>query len=72
MSMASDPCKDTSEAVARISYYCSDVVLSVRPSLARDSDFSPQLRSLSVRKVPSILSNEVTEVGHQIVLLTYS
>ncbi|PSN61892.1 sulfite reductase-like protein subunit beta [Corynespora cassiicola Philippines] len=50
------------EAVARIAYLASDVVVSVQPTLAEDSEFSPFLRSQQQTKAPSIVAKELPEV----------
>lgn len=42
--------------VARIAYLSSDVVLSVQPSLGRDSEFSHQLRSLAADQAAGLVS----------------
>ena len=48
--------------VARIAYVCSDVVLSVQPTLGRDSEFSRHLQNLVARKSLGIVSKQVPEV----------
>ncbi|KAJ5636368.1 Sulfite reductase subunit beta [Penicillium longicatenatum] len=50
------------EAVARIAYLASDVVLSVQPSLQTDSLFSKSLKSLKSNKTASLLSRGTPEV----------
>ncbi|KAI9036365.1 sulfite reductase (NADPH) subunit beta [Aspergillus affinis] len=50
------------EAVARIAYLASDVVLSVQPSLKADSLFSKSLKVLNATKAQSLLSQHVTDV----------
>ncbi|KAI9667918.1 MAG: hypothetical protein M1821_000738 [Bathelium mastoideum] len=51
------------EAAARIAYLASDLVISVQPSLAIDSEFSTFLRSYAERKAPGIVSKSAPEVG---------
>lgn len=51
-----------SVAVARIAYLSSDVVVSVQPSLATDSEFSKHLRSYFGKNVPGIVARGVPEV----------
>ncbi|KAF2808322.1 thiamine diphosphate-binding protein [Mytilinidion resinicola] len=46
------------EAVARIAYASSDVVVSVQPSLATDSEFAPFLRSLSASKKAGVVAKQ--------------
>ncbi|KAL2022613.1 hypothetical protein VTK56DRAFT_4957 [Thermocarpiscus australiensis] len=48
--------KTPEEAVARIAYLASDVVVSVQPSLASDSAFSGHLKKLASRKEPSLVA----------------
>ncbi|KAI6282295.1 hypothetical protein MCOR27_000240 [Pyricularia oryzae] len=53
------------EAVARIAYISSDVVISVQPSLATETDFSRYLKSAAARKEPSLVAknpNNVPEI----------
>ncbi|KAJ5656568.1 Sulfite reductase subunit beta [Penicillium longicatenatum] len=50
------------EAVARIAYLASDVVLSVQPSLQTDSLFSKSLKTLKSNKTASLLSRGTPEV----------
>ncbi|KAJ5546092.1 Sulfite reductase subunit beta [Penicillium frequentans] len=50
------------EAVARIAYLASDVVLSVQPSLQTDSLFSKSLKTLKSQKTASLLSRGTPEV----------
>ncbi|KAJ5945633.1 Sulfite reductase subunit beta [Penicillium verhagenii] len=50
------------EAVARIAYLASDLVLSVQPSLQTDSLFSKSLKSLKSHKTASLLSRGTPEV----------
>ncbi|KAL7814271.1 hypothetical protein V8C44DRAFT_326264 [Trichoderma aethiopicum] len=44
------------EAAARIAYLASDVVISVQPSLAADSEFSSHLKRFSGRKDRGIVA----------------
>ncbi|KAF2273037.1 sulphite reductase hemo protein, beta subunit [Westerdykella ornata] len=50
------------EAVARVAYLASDVVVSVQPSLASHSEFSEHLHALHRNKAPSIVAKELPEV----------
>ncbi|AEO70949.1 bc7c69d0-3f07-412f-9252-8f778e64185d [Thermothielavioides terrestris] len=58
------------EAVAAIAYLASDVVVSVQPSLAADSEFSRLLKQLAARKQPSLVAKtsdavpEIQSVRH--------
>jgi len=52
----------TSNSVARIAYIASDVVVSVQPSLAADSEFSAHLRSFVESKAPSLVAKGAAEV----------
>ncbi|KAI4180238.1 MAG: hypothetical protein L6R41_007364 [Letrouitia leprolyta] len=56
------PIKTAAEAVARIAYLSSDVVLSVQPALATDSDFSTHLHSYSNSRLPGLVTKEGPEV----------
>ncbi|KAL8824844.1 MAG: hypothetical protein Q9191_004788 [Dirinaria sp. TL-2023a] len=46
------------DAVARVAYLSSDLVLSVQPALGVDSIFSKQLRALAARKSPGLVTKE--------------
>ncbi|PWY72178.1 sulfite reductase beta subunit [Aspergillus sclerotioniger CBS 115572] len=50
------------EAVARVAYLASDVVLSVQPTLQADSWFSKTLKTLKANNARSILPRGVTDV----------
>ncbi|KAL2222149.1 sulfite reductase [NADPH] subunit beta [Thermoascus aurantiacus ATCC 26904] len=50
------------EAVARIAYLASDVVISVQPSLQTDSPFSKHLKGLQVSNARSVVSRGTPEV----------
>ncbi|MCJ1477640.1 hypothetical protein MMC13_006313 [Lambiella insularis] len=50
------------EAVARIAYLSSDIVISVQPSLSKDTEFSRHLQDLVAKKSPSIVARELPEV----------
>ncbi|KAJ9215636.1 hypothetical protein DTO166G4_2742 [Paecilomyces variotii] len=50
------------EAVARIAYLASDVVLSVQPSLRTDSQFSKSLNSLKAKGASGLISKAAPEV----------
>ncbi|GAM85299.1 hypothetical protein ANO11243_033030 [Dothideomycetidae sp. 11243] len=50
------------EAVARIAYLSSDVVVSVQPSLATDSEFSKFYASFAANKASGVVSKEGAEV----------
>ncbi|KAJ5098226.1 Sulfite reductase subunit beta [Penicillium argentinense] len=54
--------QNAGEAVARIAYLASDLVLSVQPSLQGDSLFSKSLKSLKASKTAGVLSRGTTEV----------
>ncbi|CAK7198129.1 Sulfite reductase [NADPH] subunit beta [Sporothrix eucalyptigena] len=54
---SSHPVLTAGEAVARIAYLASDVIISVQPSLATDSEFSAHLKSLAQAKTPSIVAS---------------
>ncbi|KAL2818192.1 hypothetical protein BDW59DRAFT_129414 [Aspergillus cavernicola] len=56
------PVATAGEAVARIAYQASDVVLSVQPSLQADSWFTKALKSLKGGNARSILPEGVPEV----------
>ncbi|KAJ4368253.1 Sulfite reductase [NADPH] subunit beta [Neocucurbitaria cava] len=50
------------EAVARIAYLASDVIVSVVPSLATESEFSEPLRKLHKDNAPSVVAKTRPEV----------
>ncbi|KAL8921209.1 MAG: hypothetical protein Q9208_005820 [Pyrenodesmia sp. 3 TL-2023] len=50
------------EAVAKIAYLSSDVVLSVQPALAIDSEFSKHLHTYSASRLPGLVAKEAPEV----------
>ncbi|KAL8298306.1 hypothetical protein RB597_006832 [Gaeumannomyces tritici] len=56
--MASSPAsiRSPEEAVARIAYLSSDVVVSVQPSLAADTEFSRHLKASAAHKEPSVVA----------------
>ncbi|KAL4885155.1 hypothetical protein BJY04DRAFT_214495 [Aspergillus karnatakaensis] len=56
------PIATAGEAVARIAYQASEVVLSVQPSLQGDSWFSKTLKSLKAAKARSLVPEGVPEV----------
>ncbi|KAK7955844.1 sulfite reductase (ferredoxin) [Apiospora aurea] len=61
--MADMQIRTPEEAVARIAYLSSDVIVSVQPSLAQDSAFSAHLKQYAERKDPSLVAkDQVTEV----------
>ena len=45
-------------SVARIAYLSSDVVLSIQPSLAQDSEFSRKLQALAAEQVQGAVSKQ--------------
>jgi len=49
-------------SVARIAYLSSDVVVSVQPSLAADSEFSKFLNQYADNKASGVVSSNVPEV----------
>lgn len=51
-----------SNLVARIVYIASDVVLSVQPALAVDSEFSRHLHIFAANKAPGLVAKDVPEV----------
>ncbi|OGM41610.1 sulfite reductase [Aspergillus bombycis] len=56
------PVSTAGEAVARVAYLTSDVVVSVKPSLQTDSWFSKPLKALKQEKARSILPKGVPDV----------
>lgn len=48
--------------MARIAYQASDVIISVQPSLAVDSEFSSHLKRYSGRKERSLVAKNVESV----------
>ncbi|KAI4206732.1 MAG: hypothetical protein LQ346_000921 [Caloplaca aetnensis] len=50
------------EAVARIAYLSSNVILSVQPALAAESEFSEHLHAYSASRLPSLVAKEAPEV----------
>ncbi|KIV93882.1 sulfite reductase (NADPH) hemoprotein, beta-component [Exophiala mesophila] len=50
------------EAVARLAYLASDVILSVQPSLSQDSEFSYHLSRFTATKTRNLVSNNIPEV----------
>ncbi|KAK3670197.1 Sulfite reductase [NADPH] subunit beta [Recurvomyces mirabilis] len=52
------------EAVARIAYLSSDVIVSVQPSLSTDSEFSKFLRQYADNKASSLICKDVPEIQH--------
>ncbi|KJZ79411.1 hypothetical protein HIM_00880 [Hirsutella minnesotensis 3608] len=52
------------EAVARIAYLSSDVIVSVQPSLAEDSDFSAHLKRYSSRRDSGLVASTPGAVPH--------
>ncbi|KAL2039956.1 hypothetical protein N7G274_007359 [Stereocaulon virgatum] len=46
------------EAVARVAYASSDVILSIQPALGADSEFSKHLHTLSSKRAPGIIVKE--------------
>lgn len=50
------------EAVARVAYLTSDVVLSVQPALQTDSLFSKSLKALKANKTQNVLSKGAPEI----------
>lgn len=49
--------------MARIAYIASDVVLSVQPALAIDSEFSNHLHLFAANKAPGLIAKDVPEVS---------
>ncbi|OAQ97774.1 hypothetical protein LLEC1_00558 [Akanthomyces lecanii] len=56
MEAAQHQVRTPQEAVARIAYLASDVVVSVQPSLATDSEFSSHLKRYAARKDRSLVA----------------
>ncbi|KAI4172862.1 MAG: hypothetical protein LQ343_003269 [Gyalolechia ehrenbergii] len=56
------PIRTAAEAVARIAYLSSDVILSVQPALTTDSEFSTYLHSYSASRLPGLVTNEGPEI----------
>ncbi|GES60193.1 sulfite reductase beta subunit [Aspergillus terreus] len=56
------PVSSAGEAVARVAYLASDVVLSVQPSLQADSYFSQSLKTLKAGNARNILPKGVPDV----------
>ncbi|KAL2817149.1 hypothetical protein BJX63DRAFT_117512 [Aspergillus granulosus] len=56
------PVATAGEAVARIAYQASDVVLSVQPSLQSDTWFSKTLKNLKSSNARSVLADGIPEV----------
>lgn len=55
-------CKTNTITVARIAYQASDLIISVQPSLAVDSEFSIHLKRYSGRKERSLVAKNVDAV----------
>ncbi|KKF97069.1 Sulfite reductase [NADPH] subunit beta [Ceratocystis platani] len=51
-----------SEAVARIAYLSSDVIISVQPSLDSESEFSPWLKAHVTQQTKSLVASKTPEV----------
>ncbi|KAI9827245.1 MAG: hypothetical protein M1832_005383 [Thelocarpon impressellum] len=70
MSFKKNDVPTAGEAVARIAYLSSDVVISVQPSMAVDSDFSSHLHALAAARAESVVAHsrgavpEVRSVRH--------
>ncbi|KAF7507086.1 hypothetical protein GJ744_010899 [Endocarpon pusillum] len=58
MSMVSSP----AEAVARVAYLSSDVVISVQSSLSKDSDFSQHLHHFASNRAKNHVSRSIPEI----------
>jgi hypothetical protein len=52
-------------SVAPIIYQCSDVVLSVQPTLAEETEFSFQIANLLDRKTTSLIARGIPEVRNK-------
>ncbi|KAI4242153.1 MAG: hypothetical protein L6R40_004196 [Gallowayella cf. fulva] len=50
------------EAVARIAYISSHVILSIQPALAIDTEFSKHLHKYSASRLPGLVAKEAPEV----------
>ncbi|KAI3401399.1 hypothetical protein diail_11483 [Diaporthe ilicicola] len=55
-------CRTPAEAVSRIAYQASDVIVSVQPSLAVDSEFSVHLKRYHGRRDKSLVAKNVDSV----------
>ncbi|OAA50816.1 sulfite reductase beta subunit [Beauveria brongniartii RCEF 3172] len=64
MEAAQHKVRTPEEAVARIAYLASDVVVSVQPSLASDSEFSTHLKRYATRKDRSLVAAGAGAVPH--------
>jgi sulfite reductase (NADPH) hemoprotein beta-component len=70
MDAAAHHIRTPEEAVARVAYLASDVVVSVQPSLAVDSDFSSHLKRYAARKDQGLVAQasgavpEIQSVRH--------
>ncbi|KAL2158683.1 hypothetical protein VTH06DRAFT_4165 [Thermothelomyces fergusii] len=68
--MADVKLRTPEEAAAAIAYLASDVVVSVQPSLASDSEFSGLLKQLAAKRAPSLVAKtddavpEIQSVRH--------
>ena len=51
-------------AVARIAYIASDIVLSVQPALGLPSEFSDYLHTFATNKATGLVSETTPEVHH--------
>ncbi|KAK0307037.1 Sulfite reductase [NADPH] subunit beta [Friedmanniomyces endolithicus] len=60
--MASSSVMSAGEAIARIAYLSSDVIVSVQPSLSTDSEFSRFLHQYAANKASSLICKGVPEV----------
>ncbi|TKA69964.1 hypothetical protein B0A55_08481 [Friedmanniomyces simplex] len=60
--MASSSILSAGEAIARIAYLSSDVIVSVQPSLSTDSEFSRFLHQYATNKASSLICKGVPEV----------
>jgi sulfite reductase (NADPH) hemoprotein beta-component len=58
----SSPTDFVTNAVARIAYIASDVILSVQPSLGTESEFSHHLKRFALNKAKGFVSRSVPEI----------
>ncbi|KAF2103278.1 thiamine diphosphate-binding protein [Rhizodiscina lignyota] len=54
--------RSAGEAVARIAYLSSDVLISIQPSLASESEFSSSFQSLAANKASSVVAKGAPEI----------
>ncbi|KAF1985134.1 sulphite reductase hemo protein, beta subunit [Aulographum hederae CBS 113979] len=60
--MAANQITSAGQAVAKIAYLASDVIISVQPSLATDSEFSSHLRSSAASNTTGVVAKGIPEI----------